>query len=90
MDGKRPELGEPIVLVYRECPEGCWCATGEGDVAPLCATHEEPMLPLDSRGGRADSKRLGFVGELMPEAEVVRRVIDARRIEGLMIVGGGS
>jgi hypothetical protein len=31
-----PPFGVPILLVYRECPCGRWCATGEGAHHPVC------------------------------------------------------
>lgn len=87
---QRPKLGVLIVLVYREAPCGCWCATGEGDYAPLCGQHGEAMVPvtggevvcdpLETGGGPWDSARLGFAAELRSEAEVVREVQSLRQI----------
>ena len=72
-DPLRPALGATCLLVYRECPHGCWCATGEGATAPRCSAHNQPMIPgggpkgmfgaLDGSDWQevARDRRLGFV-----------------------------
>lgn len=41
----RPTIGGVVGLVYRECPCGDWCATGEGAHAPLCADCGGAYMP---------------------------------------------
>jgi hypothetical protein len=47
----RPQVGDHVVLVYRECSLGCWCATGEGAEHPMCRPHARLMRPVEPRLG---------------------------------------
>lgn len=75
------------MLVYRECPEGCWCATGEGHTAPLCGPHSQPMMP--GRSGEPESlseiRRLGFAALFGYEAAMVHLIGRARQLLGFVV-----
>jgi hypothetical protein len=75
----RPRLGEKILLVYRECLCGEWCATGEGAVAPLCPQCGRRMVPPggppgDDRGEYRREHGLGFAGTLEREREAIKGI----------------
>lgn len=68
-----PELGEARVLVLRASEScSCWCATGEGEAAPLCAAHHNELVPV----GEGVSRR-AFA--LLPEREAVAIVLTHSR-----------
>lgn len=64
------DTGGWTLMVYREAAEcGCWCATGEGEMAPTCC-HGHAMLPLSD----LDAPRLGAAVRFVPEQEAVTLV----------------
>lgn len=88
-----PGVGRLTVLVYRECPCGRWCATGEGVEAPVCSACGGWYLPGGGPQGQFGStdgsdpsfgrrtRGLGFAAVLMGEQVAVAL---ARRVrEGL-------
>lgn len=90
----RPRIGQPTLLVYRECPCGDWCATGEGAVAPQCTNCDGLYLPP---GGTVESptthddwvesrryRGLGFFASLCSEQGAVHLVSKALQDMGLM------
>jgi hypothetical protein len=98
-----PRMGATQLLVYRECPHGCWCATGEGARAPLCAEHLAAMVPGGGpKGmfGAADGsdlhdvhvrRRLGFAAVFGYEQALVKAVLDYRKQVGLLVpMGDGT
>lgn len=65
----RPRIGIEVLLVYRECPCGEWCATGEGSTAPICRLCGGEMCPVTT-GETGDYRRrygLGFRAALANE-----------------------
>lgn len=67
-----PPIDEPygLALVYRECPCGAWCATGEGERAPLCGHCGHPMLTASE-----PDARLAFEATLRFERATVEALI---------------
>lgn len=92
-----PQMGATHLLVYRECPQGCWCATGEGDYAPVCAAHGLDMVPgggPEGMFGRVDGadhldvmrqRRLGFAGLFGYEQGLLRVISDQHKERGLLV-----
>lgn len=67
----RPAVGEWVLLVYRECVCGFWCATSEGSRAPKCPECDLP-IPHPDRGEGPWSPdvptgALGFAAQLLDE-----------------------
>lgn len=90
-------LGDLHLLVYRECPCGRWCATGEGAHAPKCVNCDGYFVPgggprRDERGPMfgADMdesmrlRRLSFVAFLTIEQGAVSMLARVRRFLGLI------
>lgn len=92
---ERPRLGDLQLLVYRECPCGNWCATGENSTAPKCEACDgyfvpgggprdgEPMFGRD-RGEAMRMRRLGFIAFLTVETGAVRTLARLRKLLGLV------
>lgn len=84
----RPVIGALELLVYRECQEGCWCATGEGALPPRCNLHGLPMFPGGGPEGMYEEphlRRLGFVALFGHE----RALAGLRnRVQGLLGIWG--
>lgn len=66
---KFPDFDERTLLTYRECMCGWWCATGEGDVAPICPCCGRSVMPASI----GSTERLGFSAVLVQEREAVAR-----------------
>lgn len=78
-----PKIGEPVLLVYRECDCGWWCATGEGAVAPVCPCCGRNAFPLGGVGRFTDAsgedigrrnRGLAFAGFLTSEMNAVELI----------------
>lgn len=72
-DGSGARLGELQLLVYRECPCGRWCATGEGALAPYCRHCRGYYVPAGM--AEVDGRPLFGVDE-----------VENRRLRGLAFV----
>lgn len=98
----RPDIGSVALLVYRECKCGAWCATGEGEVAPICACGGRYLPGGGPPGmyGRTDGadhhevrqlRRLGFTALFGYETAMSRLVGRLSQWMGLQAsLGGGA
>lgn len=92
-------IGSLTLLVYRECPCGKWCATGEAAPAPMCeecggyfvpggGPHNEAMFgKIEATGGSyAESRQirgLAFIAFLTSESGAVTAIAKVKRMLGL-------
>lgn len=90
----RPQIGGLTLLVYRECPCGSWCATGEGARHPVCpdcggrfvpgggSSAEGPLFGSSSAEAR-EIRGLAFVAFLTAEIPAARLLARVQRWLGL-------